>query len=91
MNQLNIRVAKGLYFSVTGNISLINNQLTISKVNLKPEEIILQQRETLTNYSYGVQVGVRYTFGSIYNNVVNPRYEGGVNIDSEVINIETPE
>ena len=91
VNQLNIRVAKGLFFTLTGNISLINNQLTISKVNLKPEEIILQQRETLTNYSYSLQVGIRYTFGSIYNNVVNPRYEGGVNIDTEVINIETPE
>lgn len=85
VNQANFRVAKGLFFNVTGNVSLINNQLSLSSVSLTPEQIILKQRETLSNYSYSLQVGIRYTFGSIYNNIVNPRYEGGVNIDSEII------
>jgi hypothetical protein len=88
VGQINIQVAKGLFFNVTGNVSLINNQLSISKALLKPEQIILQQRETLSNYSVGFQIGIRYVFGSIYNNIVNPRYEGGINITQEVINVE---
>ena len=85
-NQMNFRVAKGLFFNVTANVSLINNQLSLSSASLTPEQIILHQRETLTNYSYSMQIGIRYTFGSIFNNIVNPRYEGGVNIDNEIIN-----
>ena len=84
VNQVNFRVAKGLFFNITGNASLINNQLSLSSVSLTPEQIILKQRETLTNFSYSMQIGVRYTFGSIFNNIVNPRYEGGVNIDNEI-------
>jgi hypothetical protein len=84
--QMNVRLAKGLFLNISGNVSLINNQLSISKKTLKPEEIILQQRETLSNYSSGFQIGIRYVFGSIYNNIVNPRYEGGVDISQEVIN-----
>ena len=85
VNQANFRVAKGLFFNVTANVSLINNQLSLSSKSLTPEQIILRQRETLSNYSYSLQVGIRYTFGSIFNNIVNPRYEGGVNIDNELI------
>lgn len=85
VNQANFRLAKGLFFNVTGNVSLINNQLSLSSQSLTPEQIILKQRETLSNYSYSLQVGIRYTFGSIFNNIVNPRYEGGVNIDTELV------
>lgn len=85
VNQANFRVAKGLFFNVTANASLINNQLSLSSQSLTPEQIILHQRESLSNYSYSLQVGIRYTFGSIFNNIVNPRYEGGVNIDNEII------
>jgi hypothetical protein len=83
---MNFRVAKGLFFNVTANASLINNQLSLSSQSLTPEQIILKQKETLTNFSYSMQVGIRYTFGSIYNNIVNPRYDGGINVDKEIIN-----
>ena len=85
VNQANFRVAKGLFFNVTGNVSLINNQVSLSSQSLTPEQIILQQRQTLSNYSYSLQIGIRYTFGSIFNNIVNPRYENGVNVDNEII------
>ena len=40
------------------------------------EEILLQRRQVSTSYSYFAGVGITYTFGSIFNNVVNPRFEG---------------
>jgi hypothetical protein len=86
---LNFHVTKGLFFNLTGNFSVINNQLSLSKANLKPEDIVLQQKEVATSTSYGFTAGFTFTFGSIYNNIVNPRFEGGVNINPEVINVET--
>jgi len=38
------------------------------------EEVLLQRRELQTQYSYWGNVGVSYSFGSIYNNVVNSRF-----------------
>ncbi len=38
------------------------------------DEILLQQRQLETQYSYWSSVGISYTFGSIYSNVVNSRF-----------------
>jgi len=40
------------------------------------EEILLEQRQLATQYDYFLSLGLRYTFGSIYSNVVNPRFGG---------------
>ena len=39
-----------------------------------PEEILLRRKELETNFEYFTSFGFTYTFGSIYNNVVNPRF-----------------
>jgi len=49
------------------------------------EEILLRRRMMETTYSYFALVGVSFTFGSIYTNVVNPRFGsfhgGGMHIE----------
>jgi hypothetical protein len=40
------------------------------------EEILLRRRQLATRYSYYGSVGLSYTFGSIFSNVVNPRFGG---------------
>ena len=42
---------------------------------IDPSEVLLQLRELKTSYRYDISVGLSYTFGSIYNNVVNPRFD----------------
>jgi len=69
-----IRIAKGLSFNIYGYYSFVRNQLSLSKAGATQEEILLQQRELQTNYTYYCSLGLTYTFGSIYNNVVNPRF-----------------
>jgi hypothetical protein len=71
-----LRLVKGLAlnFYVTG--SRIRDQLNIQKDEQTPEEILLQQRQRLTSFRYTASVGLSYTFGSIFNNVVNPRFGG---------------
>ncbi|MCY7410830.1 MAG: hypothetical protein LH473_11195 [Chitinophagales bacterium] len=84
--QIDFHIAKGLFLNLIGNASLINNQRSVSKAILTPQEVLLQQREILTTYSTGFSIGITYTFGSIFNNIVNPRYETGVNISNEIQN-----
>ena len=69
-----IRIFKG--FSVNGYLSYstIADQINIRKAGATDDEILLQQRELATNFSFYSYVGVNYRFGSIYNNVVNPRF-----------------
>jgi hypothetical protein len=85
--QMDFHLAQGLFLNLVGKFSYIKNQRSISNVGLTPEEIILQHKEILSNYSYGVQIGITYTFGAIYNSIVNPRYESGITIDPEVADI----
>ena len=37
-------------------------------------DVLLRRRALLTGFQYFTHFGVSYTFGSIYNNVVNPRF-----------------
>jgi len=38
---------------------------------------LLRLQELQTTYNIRGEVGVTYTFGSIYNNIVNPRFGNG--------------
>ncbi|MCK4652830.1 MAG: hypothetical protein KAU01_00110 [Candidatus Cloacimonetes bacterium] len=68
------RIFKGLSFNLWGNISRIHNQLSISAGDVSTEELLLQRKELETQYSYFASIGLSYSFGSIYNNIVNPRF-----------------
>jgi hypothetical protein len=61
-----------------GSVSRIRDQLYLKAGDATDEEILLRRRQLATSYRYRFSVGVTYTFGSIFNNVVNPRFrEGG--------------
>lgn len=57
-----------------GGASMIHDQLSLVKQNLTYDQILLQRKEIATQYEYYLSFGLSYTFGSIYNNVVNPRF-----------------
>ena len=40
------------------------------------EEVLLQRQELATEYRFFFSVGLSYSFGSIFSNVVNPRFGG---------------
>jgi hypothetical protein len=71
---LSLRIAKGLSVNFGGGASLIHDQLGLIKGGATAEEILLQRKELATQYNYFTSFGFTYTFGSIYNNVVNPRF-----------------
>jgi hypothetical protein len=72
--EISLRIAKGLSLNLYGSYSIIHDQLSLVKGGVSTEEILLQIKELETSYSYYCSFGFSYTFGSIYNNVVNPRF-----------------
>ena len=73
-SELNIRIIKGLSFQLSGNLSFIHDLRGLPKFEASTEDILLRQRQLDTQYSYWASIGLTYSFGSIYNNVVNPRF-----------------
>jgi hypothetical protein len=74
---VNLQLVKGLRFRVGGSASRVRDQIYLPAGNLTPEQILLRQRALATGFRYFGSVGISYTFGSIFNNVVNPRFRGG--------------
>ena len=68
------RIAKGLNVNMGGSFAFIHNQISLVKGGASTEEILLRRKELETDYNYFMHFGFSYTFGSIYNNVVNPRF-----------------
>ena len=72
--ELSWRVFKGLNFNIFGGYEYIQDQFFLAKKNFTPEQILTRQFRQATTYSYWGSAGLSYTFGSIFNNVVNPRF-----------------
>jgi hypothetical protein len=68
-----VRVVQGFNVSFGGNFQRIHDQLSLPRGDASLEDILLQRRRLATSYRAWGEVGLTYTFGSIYNNVVNPR------------------
>ncbi len=71
---ISLPVFKRLSFKIFSYAAMIHDQLSLPKRKLTEEEIILQKKILSTQYSYYVSIGISYTFGSIYSNIVNPRF-----------------
>ncbi len=73
----NVRLFKGFSFNVFTDFSRTHDQIYLPRGGATPEEILVRQRQLATSYSYYVNFGISYSFGSIFNNIVNPRFGGG--------------
>lgn len=71
---IDVRIFKGLSLDINGRYERIHDQLALYKGEATLDEILLRRKELATNYEYSISVGLRYTFGSVYSNVVNPRF-----------------
>jgi enamine deaminase RidA (YjgF/YER057c/UK114 family) len=72
-----LRILKGLSLSVNGSVSYNNYQPSLPKGELTEAEILLQLKQQRSAYFVQGGISLTYTFGSIYNNVVNPRFGNG--------------
>jgi len=73
----NVRLFKGFSFNVFGNYDRIRDQIGLRKGDASTEEVLLRVQQLATGYSYFMNFGISYSFGSIFNTTVNPRFGGG--------------
>lgn len=76
---LEIRLVRGLNLDIRGSIARIKDQIYLAREGSTDEEIFLRRKELGTDFEYSVDVGLSFTFGSVFNNVVNPRIFSGGN------------
>lgn len=70
----NIRVFKGFNFNIGGNYRITRDQINLPAGDVSLEDLLLQQQQLQSGYNYYVSIGFSYQFGSIYNSIVNPRF-----------------
>jgi hypothetical protein len=77
--ETDVRIIKGLSISSYIDYAVIHDQLYLPKGNLTKDEVLLRQSQLQTGYRAFFYISANYTFGSVLNNVVNPRFNTGGN------------
>jgi len=71
---IELNIVKGLSLELGGFISFVSDRINIAKGDVSDQDIILQNRQLDTNFTYSSFFGFNYRFGSQNNNIVNPRF-----------------
>jgi len=71
----NFRISRGLSLELRGEAAKVNDQLYLPRGDATDDEVLTRQRALATSYRYSGSVGLSFTFGSIYNTIVNPRLD----------------
>ena len=72
--ELSIRIIRGLSVTMDAQASRIRDQISLPRRGATPEEVLLRLRELQSGYQVEFSIGLSYSFGSLFNNVVNPRF-----------------
>lgn len=67
------RLSRGLSLDVSAEAAKVQDQLYLPRGEASDDEVLTRQRALATAYRLRASVGITFTFGSIYNNIVNPR------------------
>jgi hypothetical protein len=71
----NFRLTRGLALEIRGDAAKVNDQLYLRRGGATDSEVLTRQRALATNFRIGGSIGLTFTFGSIYNTIVNPRLD----------------
>lgn len=72
-NSASVRIWKGLTVQLNAELNIIRDQINLPKGEASLEDVILQQRAIAKSYDLFIGTGINYTFGSIFNNILNTR------------------
>ncbi|MBY0488602.1 MAG: hypothetical protein K2R93_02060 [Gemmatimonadaceae bacterium] len=71
---VDLRLGRGFSLNVGGSAARVNDQIYLPRAGNTEEEILLQRQALQTGFRITTNIGIRYTFGSIYNTIVNQRF-----------------
>ncbi len=73
---ISTRLFKGLNFAIWGNYAFVNDQINIRKGDISVDQLLVKNKELLSNYNFNIGMGVSYRFGSKNNSQVFPSFKG---------------
>jgi hypothetical protein len=73
---VDFRIIRGFSVNARGNVAWVQDQIYLSADGATDEEALLRLQQQGTNFNYGMSVGFSVQLGSIFNNVVNNRFNG---------------
>lgn len=76
-SSLSMELLNGLSINFNVGYSKIQDQISLPLSSETLENLLTQNVQIQTSFNYWGSFGISYSFGSIYNNVVNPRFGGG--------------
>ena len=68
---------RSYYVSFFGSLGTVKDRISVAAGDASVEDVLLRRRLFETDYEYMSYISFNYTFGSIFNNIVNPRIGGG--------------
>lgn len=71
---VSFQLLAGLAINFWINYSAIHDQIELPRADATQDDVVLQRKALESQYSYYASVGFSYSFGAIYNNIVNPRF-----------------
>ncbi|MEX2466280.1 MAG: hypothetical protein WD995_05185 [Gemmatimonadota bacterium] len=74
---VDFRIVRGFSVNARGNVSRVQDQIYLAAGESSTEEELLDLVRRSQSFTYGIQVGFSWQFGSVFNNVVNNRFRGG--------------
>ena len=69
-----LRLFRGLSMRVNGYYEFVRDQINLRAARAEDGQILTGDQELPTGFQYFASVGLSYSFGSIYNQVVNARF-----------------
>ncbi len=72
---VSVRVSRGLSVFFEISAESVHDQLYLPKEEVSLEELLLNSRKLPSTYELGGEIGLRFYFGSRYNNIVNQRLQ----------------
>ena len=71
---VDLRLGRGFSLNFRGSASRVRDQIYIAAAGQTERDILTQRQQLQTSFRYNVFGGIGYTFGSIYNTIVNQRF-----------------
>lgn len=79
---VSLRLAEGLAFNLSGQGAFVQDLINLRGRNLTDEELVLYTVQQATDFMVLWEGSFSYTFGSIHNTIVNPRF-GRIDLEEE--------
>lgn len=73
---VNWNIFKGFKFAIGGSYDITRNLIQLSKEGATRDDVLLQQKQLNSQFSYFFGAGISYQFGSKFNNYINPAFKG---------------